>query len=623
MVQKIKSNRFHPALVLGAIGVVYGDIGTSPLYALKSCFSIGKLSVTPVNVFGLISLFIWLLVIIVSFKYVRLILHFSNQREGGVLALSSLFNRLKITRFGKLPLALGISGAALLFGDGVITPAISVLSALEGLEVIAPTLEPYVVYGSIFIITVLFFAQKHGSGALGNFFGPIMVLWFVSLGVLGLGQILKDPSILMALSPHYALQFFWTNGLVGFVALGGAILVITGTEALYADLGHFGRHAISTSWSFFVFPCLALNYLGEGALLLRNPEAITNPFYLMAPKEVFYPLLILATLATVIASQAIISGVYSVARQASMLNYLPRMKVLHTSNQAMGQVYMPAINMILYVLTVAAIWHFEKSDNLAAAYGLSVACTMLISTILILLMCYHRLRWPQWKLILVFVPLLGLDSIFVATNSLKFFEGAWYTVIITGVVCYIAWVWRQGNKAMAHQKVDLSKSLTRFLQDYEKIFRQRIPGTAIFMSHSAKYIPNSLAIHLNHHKFLHEKILFVSIKVSNAPRVRKVQHYSWTAINDHTITIQARYGFKDTPDINRLIKWATDEGLLAKGEDISVYFSKAVAIPSGNHALKGFSEKVYILLTKNAHSAHEFYRVPEHAVVEFGIRYRV
>lgn len=623
MLQKSKNKTLHSSLVLGAIGIVYGDIGTSPLYALKSCFSIGHLPVTPVNILGLISLFFWLLIIVVSFKYVRLIMHFSNQGEGGVLALSSLFGRLKITRYGSWPLALGIGGAALLFGDGVITPAISVLGALEGLEVVAPSMEPYIIYGSILIITLLFLVQNKGSGAIGNFFGPIMVLWFISLAILGVFQIIQAPAILMALSPHYALQFFWHNGLLGFVALGGAILVITGAEALYADLGHFGRHAISASWGFFVLPCLTLNYLGQGALLLNHPQAVSNPFYLMAPQEVFYPLLILSTVATIIASQAIISGVYSVARQASMLNHLPRMKVRHTSNQTMGQVYMPAANTLLYVLTVGAIWHFEKSDNLAAAYGLSVACTMLISSLLVLFLCRRRLHWSRSRSLMIFLPLLILDFVFVVTNALKFFDGAWYTVLITAVLCYVAWVWRQGNRVLNKQRLDLSKNLVTFLADYEKIFRQRIPGTAIFMSHSIKHIPNSLVIHLNHHKFLHEKILFVSIQVLNAPHVPKNQHYAWTSINDHTGIIQARYGFKDTPDINRLIKWAVEQHLLSKKEDVSVYFSKGVAVPSENRALDGLSEKIYVFLTKNAYAAHEFYRVPEQAVVEFGARYKV
>ncbi len=617
----IKNNR--RALFIGAIGVVYGDIGTSPLYALKSCFAIGGLDVSPLNVIGIISLFTWILLLVVTFKYVNFVMDFDNNGEGGILALSSKFAGLRANKQYTLPLIIGIIGASLFFGDAIITPAISVLGALEGVSLSEPQLTPYIFWLALGVLTALFSLQKYGSGQLGVYFGPIMIIWFVVIAVLGLIQIVDNPRILLALNPYYAFHFFYQNGWISLMVLGGVVLVVTGAEALYTDLGHFGKSIIQLSWTTFVFPCLILNYLGQGALLLSNADAISNPFYLLGPSFILYPMLVLATVATVIASQAVISGVFSICWQAIMLNLIPRMHVVHTSYQQIGQVYIPIMNSILYCLTAMAVWHFQTSEGLAVAYGLSVSGVMFTTTLLLYLLTSQKQKWGWTKLAAIFIPLFTLDSIFVLTNLVKIFEGAWYTLLISFTVIYVGWVWHRGNMALLSQQLDYKVNLKNYVLNYEKLVPIKIPGIAIFLTRSAKNPPNSLLIHLKHNKYMYEKSLFVSIVVTNTPKVFKKNRFSFEMINEHAFVIVAKFGFKEIPDVHKIIGWAIEQKILDQNDKMTIYLTRGQAIPTKSKRLIGFSEKLYVFLSKNSLPAHEFYKIPDHALVEFSVRYKI
>lgn len=610
-------------LAISTIGVVYGDIGTSPLYALKSCFTLSDLPVNSINVLGLISLFAWTLFLVVSVKYVAIVMKVNHHGEGGILALSSLCASLKKSAHQSIPIILGILGAALFFSDGVVTPAISILSALEGLDLISPKLSEHVIPLSVATLIFLFMIQKRGSSLIGQFFGPVMIFWFLVLTILGLHQIIKMPSVIKALNPYYAFHFFYHNGWVGALTLGGTILVVTGAEALYADMGHFGAKPIKLSWNFFVFPSLLLNYLGQGALLLQTPSAASNPFYFMVPDAMLYPLIILATAATIIASQAVISGVFSVAWQAIMLGYLPRMKVMHTSYHQIGQVYVPAINYILCALTITAVLIFQSSHDLAVAYGLSISGVMLITTILVFMVAHYRWKWPLFYLLLLFVPLLLLDLIFVTTNLIKIIEGAWFTALLTLIVVYTIRTWLQGNKALNRQKTVPDETLMQYLEAHKKDFPDKIPGTAIFMTRSPDKVPNSLAFHLQHNRFLHQKLIFLSVLTTNSPRVPMGSKYSCSKIAPNIFSITTRYGFKEVPNLNKILNWAVEQNIIKDHHNVSFFFSRGVPITEEKNTFKRFGKKFYIFLCRNAIPAYEFYKVPLDKVVELGIRYEV
>lgn len=613
----------HKSLIVGAIGIVYGDIGTSPLYALKSCFVMGNLPVNETNILGLISIIMLTLFLIVSIKYVSFVLKVDNHGEGGILALSSLCSKLNLGTYKKLPILLGIIGCGLFFGDGVITPAISILSAVEGLKLISPIFSEHVIWLTILILLGLFYIQKKGSGFIGQFFGPVMIIWFLTIGLLGLAQIIQTPFILKALNPFYAIQFFYHNGFLALKAMGGIFLVVTGAEALYADLGHFGKKSITLSWHYFVLPALLLTYLGQGALLIQSPEAISNPFYLLVPKIGLYPLIILSTIATIIASQAIISGVFSIAWQAIMFNYLPRMKVIHTSYKQIGQVYLPAINTILCIFTIMAILGFRSSENLAVAYGLSVSGSMLITTILVLIVANHEWKWQLYKIAFIFIPFIFLDLLFITTNLAKFFEGAWYAVLLTLIIIYTIRVWTHGNRAITYQVTTHHKSLEKFMMDYIKKYDQRIPGTAIFMTRDPDKVPNSLMIHLRHNKFLHEKLIFVSIITTDSPFDHHKDKFSFDLVCTNQYRINAKFGFKEDPNLHKIIHWAKSQKLIEKDEELSFFLSKGIAVSSPQAFLNGFSENFYIYLSKNALTAYEFYKIPHDKVIELGVRYKI
>ena len=499
-------------LIISSIGIVFGDIGTSPLYALKICFSISHLEVTPLNVLGLCSLFAWTLFFVVSFKYVYIVLKVNNQGEGGLFALSSLCTRLNAKKIKSFSIFFGIIGIALFFSDGILTPAISVLGALEGLDTVTSYFNTYIVELSAFVLTLLFIVQQKGTGIIGNFFGPIMILWFLVLAALGLRGILQMPEIVLALNPYYAVQFFVHNHWTGFWTMGFVILVVTGVEALYADLGHFGKKPIQYAWTFFVFPSLLLNYLGQSALLLRDPLAISNPFYLLAPPFLIWPLIILATIATVIAAQAVISGMFSMGWQAIMLNYLPRMQVIYTSRVQIGRVYIPVLNVIMYFLTLLTIVIFRDTKTLSIAYGFSIASCMLLTTIFIIIMARYHQKWSKLHIALFFAPILAIDSIFFFTNLAKIVEGAWFTLLISAASFYIIYVWRKGQHAKNEQEKLKKESLFVFLKEYQQQHITTLPKTAIYLTRHENTVPKALELHCQHHVFLHEKNIFIHIR---------------------------------------------------------------------------------------------------------------
>lgn len=611
-------------LILSVLGIVYGDIGTSPLYAIKSCFTISSIQVNHHNIFGLIGIIILTLILIVSIKYIKIVININKNGDGGILVLSSLILKVVTRKARYIIMAMGIFGMTLLFGDGVITPAISILSALEGLHIISPNLSKHVIIISIIILILLFIIQKNGSGFIGKFFGPIMITWFIVLGLLGIHNIAITPEIFQALNPYYIYLFIKINGIHTLFIMGGVILVVSGAEALYADMGHFGKDAIKLSWKYIVMPSLMLNYLGQGALLLRDPTAISSPFYLMIPSQFLYPMIALSTLATIIASQAMISGIFSLSWQCIMLNYLPRMRIIHTSHDQIGQVYLPVMNWILCVLTIISVAIFQTSANLASAYGLSVSLAMLNTTILTIIIMHYRFKWPIYKIILIFAPILLLDSIFSIMNMTKFLEGAWYGILVTSICCYIITVWINGNRTLNKQKLLLKQQdLYRFIIKYEKKYKERIPTTAIFMCRNPKKIPDSLLIHLQHNKFLHKKLIFISILIKKVPRISK-DKLIFKTITTNISAITVYYGFKEIPNLHKILIWCKENKLLKDNENPSFFLSHGMPLPKqSNNIIKIFNKKLYIYLARNSIAAYEFYHMPYKNIVEFGIRYKV
>lgn len=618
---QLKNNINITKLMIAALGVVYGDIGTSPLYALKSCFILTDLSLTESNILGIISLFFWLLFIVVNIKYIFLVMRCEQQGEGGVLVLSSLLS--KFNKFKKIITMLGIIAMALFVGDSIITPAISVLSAIEGLKLVTNLSQDKVILISFLVLIALFALQSKGSGSIGCYFGYIMIFWFVTIAILGVMQIIKTPRILVALNPYYGIRFLINNGIIAWATLGGAILVITGVEALYADMGHFGRRAINNSWIYFVFPALSLNYFGQGALLLGNAKAIENPFFLLAPEALIYPLTILSVAATIIASQAVISGLFSLTWQAIMLNYLPRMKVVHTSFNQRGQVYIPVVNYLICILSIIAVFIFKTSDSLAAAYGLSVASVMLITSILVSLLSFYQWKWSCKKILAVFVPLIFLDIIFVTTSIGKIFEGAWYTISIAIIFSYLMLVWLKGSKALTKFKDDERGDLKSFLKNYSDKTTVRIPSCAIFMTRTDDVVPFSLEVQLHHNKYLHEKIFFISIVTEEKPVVECEDKFTYKEILSNIYSVKARFGFYEEPSLINITNWAKSKGIMACDENVSVFLGRNIPFYSKGGSLDDFSEKLYIFLAKNSLPAYEFFKIDYEQVVELGSRYKI
>ncbi|MBI3140568.1 MAG: potassium transporter Kup [Rhodocyclales bacterium] len=610
------------ALTLAALGVVYGDIGTSPLYAIKEVFGNAHhpVPIAPDNVLGILSLVFWSLVVVVSVKYVAIVLRADNKGEGGIMALMALAlaKEGEGTRTRAAALLFGLFGAALFYGDGVLTPAISVLSAVEGLEVATPALKPYVLPVTIGVLVVLFFFQRHGTAKIGGFFGPITCLWFLALATLGIREISQRPEVLMAVWPGYGLRFLAEHAVLGFFALGAVFLAVTGAEALYADMGHFGRRPIRLAWFGLVLPALLLNYFGQGALLLGRPEAIANPFYLLAPEWALYPLVALATAATVIASQAVISGAYSITQQAMQLGYSPRMDIQHTSTSEIGQIYMPAINWTLLAAVIALVLSFQSSTALAGAYGIAVVGTMIITTLFAYLVARHIWRWGQAKSLAVFGLLLLVDVSFFAANAVKIPDGGWFPLVFGAAVFMLLTTWQRGRELLLDRTRADAIDLKTFIASLAYAPPPQVPGTAVFMTSNPNGVPQALLHNLMHNKVLHERIVLLTVVVHDVPYVPEIDRVEVHRIDGPFWQLLVQYGFKDEPDIPRALELCAEIGLRFEMMETSFFLGRETLIPRLRSAMPYWREKLFVALFRNAGSATAFFKIPSNRVVELG-----
>ncbi|MCY1014686.1 potassium transporter Kup [Pyxidicoccus sp. MSG2] len=610
-------------LALGALGIVYGDIGTSPLYALRDCFS-GEhgIAPTPANVLGVLSLVFWSLIIVISVKYLGFVMRADNRGEGGILALLALV----VQRGGRegsgarrmVLLTLGLFGAALLYGDGVITPAVSVLSAVEGLSVATPLFTPYVVPIALVILLALFLVQSKGTGGIGRVFGPLMVVWFTVIAVLGIHEVVSNLSVLHAVLPTHAVRFFVHNGWHGFLVLGAVFLVVTGGEALYADMGHFGYRPIRLAWFALVLPALLLNYFGQGALLLREPSAATNPFFHLAPDWALYPLVALATTATVIASQALISGVFSLTRQAIQLGYWPRLEVVHTSAEEQGQIYLPGVNIALLLGVVLVVLGFRSSTALTAAYGIAVTATMAITTCLAYVVA--RERWGMRRSVLV--PLAGLflavDLAFFGANFVKVAHGGWLPLTMGVVLFSLMTTWKRGRELLGQKLRASSLGLKDLLESFGDNAPHRVPGTAIFMTGNPEIAPSAMLHNLKHNKVLHEQTLLLTIATEDVPHVPSAERVTVESLPLGFRRIIARYGFMDDPSIPDILKRCREAGLPFNVMSTSFFLGRETLIVSRNPGMARWREAVFVWMSRNARSATAFFRIPPNRVVELG-----
>lgn len=610
-----------PILTLAALGVVFGDIGTSPLYALKESFhATHGMPINEINILGILSLIFWTIMLIVSLKYVMVIMRADNNGEGGIMALLALnlrqpglSNRTKI-----LITALGFIGASLFFGDGIITPAISVLSAVEGLSVAAPAFDKFILPISIGILTALFLVQKHGTAVMGKFFGPITLLWFLSIGAIGFVSIIQSPTILAFLSPHWALQFIITNPYISFFVMGAVVLTVTGGEALYADMGHFGVLPIRLGWFLVVLPCLMLNYAGQGALLLRDPTAITNPFYLLVPSFFLYPMILIATAAAVIASQALISGVFSMAKQAIQLGYLPRLNVLHTSASEVGQIYIPLLNWILYISILFLVLLFKTSSNLAGAYGLAVTITMFCDTLLVAFLAYSYWKWKTWKLVLFAVPFIFIDLVLLGSNLLKFFIGGWVPVLIAVFVFTLMMTWKKGRVQLQEKLQSDTLQLEIFIK-YLGTDMNKVSGTAVFLTGSPSVVPHALLHNLKHNKILHDKNMLVTVQVSDIPYVQDELRYEFEVLEKGFYRIQINYGFKEQPNVPMVLEQIFNKiDFEYNLMEISFFVSRERLIYKADNKLTTWRKQLFATMQKNTSPISDFYQIPTNRVVEIG-----
>ena len=613
------------ALTLGAIGVVYGDIGTSVLYAVKEVFNHGHVAVTPDNVYGLMSIFFWTMTVIVSIKYVALVLRADNNGEGGLIAMLALAsNAVKDKpKLRRVLLIVGIFGTSLFYGDGVITPAISVLSAVEGLEVVSPAFAKGVIPITLAILFALFAVQKHGTAGIGKFFGPITLVWFVTIALLGVSQIITQPGILKALSPHYAVNFMWGNPGTTFIILGAVVLCVTGAEALYADLGHFGKKPIRLAWFSIVMPCLVLNYFGQGALLLNDPAAVKNPFYLMAPDWALLPLVVLATLATVIASQALITGAFSVTKQAIQMGYLPRLRILHTSVRDTGQIYMPFINWGLFVVIVLAVVMFRSSSNLAAAYGIAVCTDMLITTILTFYVIRYGWKYPLGLCLAATGVFFIVDFAFFASNLMKLFAGGWFPLVIGGIVFTFMMTWKQGRHILNEKMRTDAIELPSFLDAVFVSPPARVEGTAVFLTAEPGTVPNALLHNLKHNKVLHEQNLFVTVRNHEVPWIGMNKRLEIESLGHHCWQVIVNYGFKNDLDLPKALQQIKGRGCDLDAMNTSYFLSRDTIVPTIGGGMAPWREKLFAQMHHNASGAADFLNLPNNAVVELGSKIEI
>ncbi|MCW5625241.1 MAG: potassium transporter Kup [Burkholderiales bacterium] len=614
------------ALALGAVGVVFGDIGTSPLYTMKEALS-GSHSValTHDNVLGILSLVFWSLMLFVTLKYVTLVMRADNRGEGGMMALMALVagTTRQGTRGRWWLMTLGIFGAALFYGDSMITPAISVLSAVEGLSVATPVFDPFIVPITVVVIIGLFIVQFKGTAAVGTLFGPITVLWFVVIAVLGVRQIVANPHVLLGLNPAYAVGFFVENRLHGFLALGAVVLAVTGAEALYADMGHFGKKPIRLAWLTLVFPALGLNYFGQGALLLADPTAVENPFYRMVPSWGLYPMVALATLATVIASQAVISGAYSLTRQAIQLGYCPRLAIRHTSEKHMGQVYMPWINWVLLIAVLTLVVGFRSSSALASAYGIAVTGTMAIDTILLYIVITRIWKWGTATGLLIAGVFLTVDLAYFLANSVKIFQGGWFPLVIAAVIFILISTWRKGRQLLFERLRPGAIPLEPFLASIEIHPPSRVPGTAVFLTAGREGVPHALLHNLKHNKVLHERIVLLTVTTEDEPFVPDERRLEIEPLGSEFYRMTVHFGFKDEPDLPEALQLPNTAGIEFSMMETSFFLSRQTIVPTRSAGMALWREKLFAAMSRNSSSATEFFGIPTNRVVELGTQIEI
>jgi KUP system potassium uptake protein len=608
-------------LILSALGIVFGDIGTSPLYALRECFAgTHSIPVSQANVLGVLSLIFWSLILTVSVKYLLFVMRADNGGEGGILALVALLRSKAGDRLHTILVAIGLFGAALLYGDGMITPAISVLSAVEGLQVATTVFEPFVVPITVVILIGLFFFQHRGTAGIGRVFGPIMIVWFLTITILGLPSIFSKPVVLASLSPTHAVSFFSEHGLRAFLTLGAVFLSVTGAEALYADMGHFGRAPIRTGWFAIVLPALVINYLGQGALLLSNPDAQQNPFYGLAPDWGVYPLVIVATIAAVIASQAVISGAFSLTQQAVQLGYAPRFDVQHTSEHEKGQVYIPEVNWLLMFTTVGLVFGFRSSTNLAAAYGMAVTTTMVITTLLAYVVARERWLWGPWRAGLVTAVFLGIDLAFFGANLIKIQHGGWFPLLVAAGVYTVMSTWKTGREYIAKRLAESEIPLDTFFKQLAAQPPVRIGGTGVFMTGRPQGAPPILVHHLKHNKVLHTQVVLLTVSILDVPSVDPE-----AAIEVHRLThgfyrVVARYGFMQRPDVPEALASVGMHGLVLQPAETTYYLAHLTLFVNNRIGMTGWRDKLFIFFSRNARRATNFFQIPPDRVVEIGMQ---
>jgi KUP system potassium uptake protein len=610
-------------LIIGAIGVVFGDIGTSPLYALKEAFSPKYgIPLTHDNVLGILSMMFWSLIWVITIKYQFLIMRADNNGEGGILSLLALALRdvgnrpkLRWTIIG-----LGIFGAAMFYGDSMITPAITVLSSMEGLKEYSPELAPYVIPATLVVITILFFIQRHGTATVGKFFGPVMVLWFITIAVIGIAQVAKNPDVLHALDPAYAVDFVFAYPLAGFFVLAAVFLVLTGGESIYTDMGHFGKKPIRIAWLGLVFPALICNYFGQGAAVLASPEAIANPFYRMVPEWGLLPMVVMATLASAIASQAVISGAFSVTRQAIQLGYIPRLEILHTSERAIGQIYVPFVNWVMFVSVILLVLGFQTSTNIASAYGIAVTATMMIDTILLGVVAWLLWKWRKFTIGLTVGSMLVVDFLFFASNTTKINDGGWFPLTIGAIIFTLLMTWKRGRTLMFRRLSEHGIPLKPFLESLAAHPPLKVPGTAIFMTSTPNAVPHALLHNLKHNKVMHEKTVFLTIITHDVPFVPDEDRVQLAQLLEGFWTLEAWYGFKEQPDIDEILgACRLRYGLEFDVMDTSFFLSRETVIPTADTpGMAYWRDHVFAWMSRNATRATDFFNIPANRVVELG-----
>lgn len=609
-------------LTIGALGVVYGDIGTSPLYAIKECFhGIHAITPNPTNIMGVLSLITWSLTIVITIKYLMFIMQADNRGEGGIFALLALVSGSEKQLSNKTkPVVVfaALVGASLLYSDGFITPAISVLSAIEGLEVATHAADKLVVPLTCLVLLTLFLSQHHGTGGIGKIFGPIMLIWFAMIASLGISAILQNPHVLTAINPVYAWRFFAENNIHGLVVLGSVVLCITGGEALYADMGHFGPNPIRTSWFAFVFPALLLNYFGQGALLLDHPELSANPFYELVPRIILYPMVALSTMATIIASQAMISGAFSLTRQAVQMGYCPRVTIIHTSANTEGQIYIPEINRIMMVVCIGLVLAFRSSSGLAAAYGIAVTADMTITSLLYFFVATRTWGWPVQKAAPVVALFLIFDITYFGSNLLKIFDGGWFPIAVAVIIVILMTAWKDGRAALYQKMRSIMLSLDIFIEDVSKHGVHRVKGTAVFMASSSNFTPPSLLHHFKHNKVLHEQVIFLTIQPQVVPSILDSERLSFESFGHGFHRIIARYGFMETPNVPRIVNKAFQDEMMPHIRPISYYLGRETLVLTGKSKMSRWRLHIFSFLSRNSKSAVDYFGIPPGRVVELG-----